>query len=190
LDENVINDIVGVYLYLWQPHAFALSHHFSLEKINTREIYLVLIYNIGFIMKKRDTYQLDDHIVEEIVEILVIYLDMSRIVGRTLTYLRKGDKATSIGLQKGTGLSQPEISLAMNELKLKGLDWVNESEEKKPSIGRPYKIYSLKVGFNDIIMHLEKQQKKAFDDAMAASERLKKMVQEQGSYLNSFPASR
>jgi predicted transcriptional regulator len=132
-------------------------------------------------MKKRDTYQLDDDIEEEIVEILVIYLGMSRIVARFLAYLRKVDAATSFQLEKGTGLLQPELSKAMAELKLKKLDWVNESIEKKLSKGRPENVYSLKVEFNDIITHIEKQHMKAFDDAMAAGERLKKMVREQGS---------
>ena len=42
---------------------------------------------------------------------------------------------------------------------VKERDWVNEREEKKKTgKGRPNKIYSLKVGFNEIIAHIEKQQ--------------------------------
>jgi len=41
--------------------------------------------------------------------------------------------------------------------------------------GRPYKIYSLKVGFNDIIAQLEKQPKKAVEETQARIERLKEM---------------
>jgi predicted transcriptional regulator len=33
--------------------------------------------------------------------------------------------------------------------------------------GRTYKIYSLNVGFNDIIGHLENQQRKAVEDSQA-----------------------
>ncbi|MCZ7399783.1 MAG: hypothetical protein O8C62_08950 [Candidatus Methanoperedens sp.] len=47
------------------------------------------------------------------------------------------------------------------ELKERG--WINEREEKKPGKGRPHKIYSLKVMFNNIIAQLEKQQKKAVE---------------------------
>ncbi|HWQ95753.1 MAG TPA: hypothetical protein VN368_00120 [Candidatus Methylomirabilis sp.] len=39
-------------------------------------------------------------------------------------------------------------------------DWKNERDENKTGKGRPYKIYSLKIGFNDIIAQLEKQRKK------------------------------
>jgi predicted transcriptional regulator len=37
------------------------------------------------------------------------------------------------------------------------------------------KIYSLKVGFNDIIAQLEKQQKKAVEETQERIERLKEM---------------
>ena len=58
---------------------------------------------------------------------------------------------------------------------LKELDWINEKEEKKPGKGRPYKIYSLKVGFKDIIAQLEKQQKKAVVESQEKIERLKEL---------------
>ncbi len=123
-------------------------------------------------MKKLNINQLDDSD-EEVAEIL-ISSGMSRPVARTLTYLKKVDTATSIELERVTGLRQPEVSIAMKELN--PLDWIDESEEKKPGKGRPNKVYSLKVGFKDIIAQLEKQQKKAIDDAMASIKRLKKLV--------------
>lgn len=58
---------------------------------------------------------------------------------------------------------------------LKKRDWVNEREEKKPGKGRPYKIYSLKVGFNDIVAQPERQQRKAVDEVQAKIERLKEL---------------
>jgi len=127
---------------------------------------------MGFIMKKLDINQLDDSD-EEIVEILMS-LGMSRSVARTLTYLQNVDEATSVDLERATGLRQPEVSIAMKELN--PLHWINESEENKPGKRRPNKVYSLKVGFNDIIAQLEKQQKKAIDDTMASIDRLKELV--------------
>lgn len=52
---------------------------------------------------------------------------------------------------------------------------MDEKEEKKPGKGRPYKIYSLKVGFNAIISQLEKQQRKAVDEVQAKIERLREL---------------
>jgi predicted transcriptional regulator len=52
-------------------------------------------------------------------------------------------------------------------------DWIAEREEKKAGKGRPIKVYSLKVGFNDIINLLEDQQKMAIRKAQERNERLK-----------------
>jgi predicted transcriptional regulator len=122
-------------------------------------------------MKKLDINQLDDSD-EELAEIL-ISSGLSRPVARTLAYLQKVDTATSIDLERGTGLRQPEVSIAMMELK--PFDWIDENEEKKTGKGRPNKVYSLKVGFKDIIAHLEKEQKKTIDDGMASIKRLKEL---------------
>ncbi len=84
---------------------------------------------------------------------------MSRNVAMTLAYLQNANSATTIDLERR--LRQPEVSIAMR--KLKELDCINEREEKKPGKGRLYKIYSLKVGFNDIIAQLEDTNKNSFD---------------------------
>ncbi len=83
------------------------------------------------------------------------------------------NSATTVDLERGATLCQPEVSIAMKQLKER--DWVNEREEKKPGKGRPNKIYSLKVGFSDIIGQLEKQQRKAVDEALAKIEHLKEL---------------
>ena len=87
-------------------------------------------------MKTIDIKQLDDSD-EEIAKIL-ISSGMSRPVARTLTYLLKVDTATSVDFERVAGLRQPEISIAMKELNT--LDWIDESEEKKPGKGRPNKV--------------------------------------------------
>jgi predicted transcriptional regulator len=108
---------------------------------------------------------------EEITDTL-ISLGMSRSVARILSYLQTGDEVTSVDLEKVTGLRQPEVSVAMRELKEHG--WINEREGKKPGKGRPYKIYSLKVSFDEIIAQIEMQQRKAADEARSRIERLRK----------------
>jgi predicted transcriptional regulator len=125
-------------------------------------------------MKTLDINQLDDGD-EELSEIL-ISSGLSRPVARTLAYLQKVETATSIDLERGTGLRQPEVSIAMRQLD--PFDWIDESEEKKPGKGRPNKVYSLKVRFKDIIAHLEKEQKKTIDDGMASIKRLKELVRD------------
>jgi len=126
---------------------------------------------MGVNMKTLKMKQLDEKD-EEIADAL-ISLGMSRPVARTLSFLQDVNEAAAIELERGLGLHQPEVSLAIKELKER--DWINEREDKKPGKGRPYKIYSLKVGFNDIIAQLEKQKRKAVDESQAKIERLKEL---------------
>ena len=109
---------------------------------------------------------------EEIADAL-IFLGMSKPAARMLAFLQQMNEATSIELEMGTGLRQLEVSIAAKQLEER--EWINEREEKKQGKGRPYKIYSLKAGFKDIITQLEKQQKKAVDEVQAKIERLKEL---------------
>jgi predicted transcriptional regulator len=122
-------------------------------------------------MKALKIKQLDEKD-EEIADIL-ISLGMTRNVAMSLTYLQNMSSATSVDLERVARLRQPEVSIAMRQLKER--DWIDEREEKTPGKGRPYKVYSLKVGFKDIVSQLEKQQKKVVEEAKANVERLKEL---------------
>ena len=122
-------------------------------------------------MKTLSIKQLDKKY-EEIADAL-IFLGMSKPAARMLAFLQQMNEATSIELEMGTGLRQPEVSIAAKQLEER--EWINEREEKKQGKGRPYKIYSLKAGFKDIITQLEKQQKKAVAEVQGKIERLKEL---------------
>jgi len=122
-------------------------------------------------MKKLNIEQLDEKD-EEIADIL-ISLGISKNAATALSYLQNKNSAKSIDLERVARLRQPEVSIVMR--KLKERDWINEREEKKPGKGRPYKIYSLKVGFNNIIAQLENQHIKAVEETQAKIERLKEL---------------
>ncbi|VVB86684.1 Uncharacterised protein [uncultured archaeon] len=121
-------------------------------------------------MKSLTIRQLDEKN-EEIADAL-ISLGISRTVARALGYLQGSNEVTSVGLEREAGLRQPEVSIVMRDLKERG--WISEREEKKPGKGRPYKVYLLKVGFNEIVAELEKQQRRAADEARLRIERLRK----------------
>ena len=109
---------------------------------------------------------------EEIADAL-ISLGLGRNDALTLAYMQNANSTTSTDLERSARLRQPEVSIVMRQLKER--DWINERDEKKPGKGRPYKIYTLKVGFNDIIAHLERQQRKVVEEAQARIERLKEL---------------
>ncbi len=120
-------------------------------------------------MKIIDIKQLNEK--NEEIAYILISLGINKAVAAMLSYLQSVSEATSVELERGTGLRQPEVSIATKELK--ELDWINEREEKRPDKGRPYKIYSLKIGFNDIVAQIEKQKKKSVDETLLKLERLK-----------------
>ncbi|MCX9080597.1 MAG: DUF5371 family protein [Candidatus Methanoperedens sp.] len=88
----------------------------------------------------------------------LISLGMNKNAAMVLTYLQNMNSVTSVDLERGVMLRQPEVSVAMKLLRER--DWINEREEKKAGKGRPNKVYSLKIRLNDIITQLEKLQKK------------------------------
>ncbi|KCZ71194.1 putative transcriptional regulator [Candidatus Methanoperedens nitroreducens] len=122
-------------------------------------------------MKTLNIKQLDEKN-EEITDAL-ISLGMNRNIARALSYLQNLNEATAVDLERGARLRQPEVSIAMRELKQR--NWIDEREEKRQGKGRPNKIYSLKIGFNEVIAQLEKQQREIVDEKQAKIERLKEL---------------
>ena len=82
-------------------------------------------------------------------------LGLKRNVAKTLTYLKNMDEVTSRQIEIGSDMRQPEVSMAVRELK--GLKWIVVREEKKPGKGRPFKIYRLDQDMNFIINQLERE---------------------------------
>jgi len=122
-------------------------------------------------MKNQKIDQFDEKD-EEIADAL-ISLGMNRNVAMALSYLQNTNAARSVDLERTARLRQPEVSIAMRQLKDRG--WIDERDEKKTGKGRPNKIYSLKVDFGEIINQLEKQQRTSVDAVYAKIERLKKL---------------
>lgn len=98
-------------------------------------------------------------------------LNLSRNVASTLAFLSNVDEATSKDLELGSQLRQPEVSIAMRELRDFG--WLDEREIKKEGKGRPMKVYKLSVPMGKIVEHLEKQTKKDTQRTMKNIEKLK-----------------
>ena len=100
-------------------------------------------------------------------------LNMSRNVASTLAFLSNVGEATSKDLEVGSQLRQPEVSIAVKELKIFG--WLDEREIKKEGKGRPMKVYKLAVPMGEIVEHLEKQTKKDTQRIMKNIEKLKNL---------------
>lgn len=64
-------------------------------------------------------------------------------------YLNYVREATSREIEEGTGLRQPEVSIAMKTFKKKG--WVKERERRTSGKGRPMKVYRLDTDLEHLI---------------------------------------
>ncbi|MFQ6107266.1 MAG: ArsR family transcriptional regulator [Thermoplasmata archaeon] len=91
----------------------------------------------------------------------LIFTGMSRNLAKTLVFLSKRDETTSVQIEKATGLRQPEVSLAMQELRRRG--WVAKRDIKKEGKGRPVHAYHLAKPFNKIIATIKKEEDKKIE---------------------------
>jgi len=109
---------------------------------------------------------------EEFASILT-KIGLKRNVAKVLTYLAAVDEATSREIEIGSDLRQPEVSIAMREIRK--LDWITERDEKNPGKGRPYRIYKLNKSLPEIINYLETEKEKESEMIMRQIEKLKSL---------------
>jgi predicted transcriptional regulator len=104
-------------------------------------------------MKENTPYKLTQQD-EKIVHIFT-ELGMPKNLAKTLTYISQVDECRSAEVEKGADLRQPEVSVAMQELKKKG--WIDKRDLKKEGKGRPIYIYKLTSPLDNIIGSFEKE---------------------------------
>ncbi len=98
-------------------------------------------------------------------------IGLKRNVAKVLTYLAGVEEATSREIEMGSDLRQPEVSIAMREIRKLG--WISERDEKNPGKGRPYRIYKLNKSLPEIIQYLEGEKAKESEIVMRQIEKLK-----------------
>ena len=104
-------------------------------------------------MKKNTPYKITQQD-EKIVHIFT-ELGMPKNLAKTLTYISQVDECRSAEVEQGANLRQPEVSVAMQELKKKG--WIDKRDLKKEGKGRPIYIYKLASDLDNIIGSFEKE---------------------------------
>ncbi|MDD1771810.1 MAG: ArsR family transcriptional regulator [Methanomassiliicoccales archaeon] len=109
---------------------------------------------------------------ESLVELLV-NTGMPKNVAKTLAFLRKKEETTSVEIEIMTALRQPEVSIAMQELRRR--KWVIKRDIKKEGKGRPVHAYKLAIPFDKIIETLEKEERKRMESIEKNIEQLKSL---------------
>jgi predicted transcriptional regulator len=109
---------------------------------------------------------------QELIEALET-VGVRRNVATIIVYLKDLDETTTRDIEKGSGLRQPEVSIAMRTFREKG--WITEREVKGSGKGRPTRLYKLTVPIDDIIGHYEEMKLNESSRAMQSIQRLKEI---------------
>jgi len=98
---------------------------------------------------------------------------VGRNVATIIVYLKDMDEATTRDIEKGCGLRQPEVSIAMRTLR--ELRWIAEREVKGSGKGRPMRLYKLTVPIEDILGYYEEKKRSESAQVMQSIQRLKEI---------------
>ncbi len=110
---------------------------------------------------------------EELIRLLSS-MEISKNVARTLVCLQAEEECTSVQIERSTGLRQPEVSIAIQELRDRG--WVVKKDIKRSRKGRPVHDYRLARPFSEIIAAIDTGEKARIRKMEAALGRLRVLV--------------
>ncbi len=107
-------------------------------------------------MKRKKSFVLDDKDYKAVQ--LFTELGMPKNLAKTLLYISQVDECRSADVEQGADLRQPEVSVAMQELRRRG--WAKKRDVKKKGKGRPVHLYKLTADLPDILKSFEKEKMK------------------------------
>ena len=110
-------------------------------------------------MKRTRSNVLDER--DEKAVQLFAELGMPRNLAKTLMYISQVDECKSSEVEQGANLRQPEISVAMQELRKNG--WAKKRDLKKKGKGRPVHVYTLTKPIAQILDTFEKEKLRQVD---------------------------
>ncbi len=110
---------------------------------------------------------------EELVNRL-IKAGLQKNIARTLVFVASRNETKSREIEDATDLRQPEVSIAMQELRGKG--WVTKRDIKKEGKGRPVHGYQLDKPIEKIIEEIEEKEKERIDEIKENLDNIKELV--------------
>jgi len=97
-------------------------------------------------MKRKNVYMLDKDDDKAIQ--LFAKLGMPKNLAKTLLIISQFDECKCADIEHGTDLRQPEVSVAVQELRRR--NWVKKRDLKKKGKGRPVHIYKTTTNLSEI----------------------------------------
>lgn len=101
-------------------------------------------------------------------------LGIQRNVALTLVYLSHVEEASSREIEIGTGLRQPEISLAI--CFMSDNEWIESRMIKVNKKGRPLKVYSLCTTMDTIYTYYEMKAYRDYEESVSKINQLKELI--------------
>ena len=131
-----------------------------------------MIYLGGESMKRKRSFVLDDK--DQKAVRLFSDLGMPKNLAKTLIYISQVEECRSADVEQGADLRQPEVSVAMQELRRRG--WAKKRDIKKKGKGRPVHIYKLTSDLPTILKSFEKEKMKEVDNIKNDLEELNGLI--------------
>ncbi len=107
-------------------------------------------------MKQRNSFVLDEK--DDKAVQLFAELGMPKNLAKTLMYISQVEECKSADVEQGADLRQPEVSVAMQEMRRRG--WAKKRDLKKEGKGRPVHIYKLTKQLPEILRNFEDEKMK------------------------------
>jgi predicted transcriptional regulator len=104
---------------------------------------------------------------DEMLVELLMHTGLSKNMAKTLVFLRKKEETTSVEIESATSLRQPEVSIAMQELRRR--KWVSKRDIKKEG-------NKLSIPFDKIIETIESEERKKMESIENNIKQLKELA--------------
>lgn len=125
-------------------------------------------------MRRKRSMVLDEND-ERAVE-LFTDLGMPKNLAKTLVYISQCEECRSADVEQGADLRQPEVSVAMQELRKKG--WARKRDLKKDGKGRPVHVYKLTKSLPEILETFEQNKLREVQDIKQNLDDLQSLIEE------------
>jgi predicted transcriptional regulator len=95
-------------------------------------------------------------------------------LARIVVFLSTVPEAVSRAIEREANLRQPEVSLAMKELKAMG--WTDEEQVRTKGKGRPFKVYRLKRPLKEVVGEVVERKRRELETIKRKLEELEEQV--------------
>ncbi len=123
-------------------------------------------------MKRKKSFVLDDKDNKAVQ--LFSELGMPKNLAKTLLYISQVDECRSADVEQAADLRQPEVSVAMQELRRRG--WAKKRDLKKKGKGRPVHLYKLTADLPAILKSFEKDKMKEVENIRQDLDQLHSLI--------------